>query len=504
MVGNVESTSLIVTRRTYGLSKSKLLSWLQCPKRLWLETHRPEIAAPREGVEQLFTIGHDVGRLAQRLQRSGVLIGSQDNLSNALAETSAQVAAGTDTLFEPTFQYGDVLVRVDILKRRKNGYQIREVKASASVKDHHLQDAAIQAWVLHGAGVKVNSVRIQHINTRFVYPGGQDYRGLFVQQGVGSEIRALTKDVPKWVAEAQGTLAGHEPKREVGKHCHKPYDCPYLDHCAPKEQRTEYPLSILRFGAMALAKLVAEGYRDVRDIPAERITEKQNRIWRVSKSGKWELDPTAKTVMSKFPYPRYHLDFETIGFPIPIWPGTRPYQQVPFQFSCHIERGTGEPEHQKYLDTTGNPPMQGIADALVDSLGDNGPIFSHNAKFEQGRLEDLAKLVPQRARQLRTLIARSVDTLTLTKSYYYHPAMKGSWSLKALLPTVAPELDYQNVGEVQKGGEVAAAYVEIVSADTSNERKAELRAALERYCERDTLATLRITRFLETGNSGHG
>lgn len=231
--------------KPHGLSKSKLLSSLQCAKRLWLEVHRPEVVETSLAAEHRFRAGHKVGEIARRLEGSGVLIESQQNLLVALSETSTQIDAGAKVLFEPAFRHGGVLVRADILKRRRAGYQVREVKSSTSVKDYHLQDAAIQAWVLHGAGIKVEAVAIQHLNGKFVYPGNEEYSGLFTEEAVDGEIRPLLKEVPKWVAEAQATLGGPEPDIRTGKHCHTPYFCPCHEYCAAQEPQTEYPLTRL-------------------------------------------------------------------------------------------------------------------------------------------------------------------------------------------------------------------------------------------------------------------
>jgi hypothetical protein len=488
----------MVPERQRRLSKSKLLSWLQCPKRLWLEVHHEQVALPDELAERRFTIGHNVGEVARRLQPGGVLIGSPENPGEALKQTSARIEGGSPLLFEPAFQHGGVLIRADILKKRGAGYEVREVKASGSVKDYHYWDAAIQAWVLRGAGLKLDSIFIQHVDTSFVYPGGGDYRSLFAAEAVDDEIRPLAKEVVKWVDNARITLAGPEPKIKTGKHCGEPFDCPCYEYCSGKEPQTKYPLKILPRPGRAVLKLVEEGCRDVRDIPPGRLTENQERVRRITKSGRAELSPEAKKAVRALPYPRYHFDFETVQFAVPIWSGTRPYQQIPFQWSCHIERVPGKIEHRGHLDTTGNSPMQSVAESLLRTLGDEGPILAHYASFEKGRIEDLATLVPKRGRELRKLILRFVDTLLLVRDYYYHPAMMGSWSLKAVLPTIAPDLDYENVGEVQDGGAASEAYLEIISSD-SPKRKTDLREALERYCERDTLALVRLLRFLETG-----
>jgi hypothetical protein len=226
-----------------GLSKSKLLSWLQCPKRLWLAVHKPEVAVFSAPAERLFKVGHTVGEVAQRLYPGGVLIQAQDSLQKALADTAAHIEAGTPILFEPTFQHGGVLVRADVLKKTGSAaYEMREVKASSAVRDYHVQDAAIQAWVLRGAGIRVDSAIVQHVDTSFVYPGGQDYRGLFAEKAVDEEIRPLANEVEKWVIEAQKTLAGEEPERKIGNHCHKPFDCSCFAYCAAAEPQTDYPL----------------------------------------------------------------------------------------------------------------------------------------------------------------------------------------------------------------------------------------------------------------------
>jgi len=484
----------------HGLSKSKLLSSLQCAKRLWLEVHRPEAVETSPAAEQRYRAGHRVGEIARRLEGSGVLIESQQNLAAALSETSTQIDAGAKILFEPAFRHGGVLVRADILRRRRAGYDVREVKSSTSVKDHHLQDAAIQTWVLQGTGIKMNTVVVQHLNKNFVYPGDDNYRGLFVEESVDSEIRPLLKDVPKWVAAARATLAGSEPEVRTGKHCSKPYDCPCFAYCVAKEPQTEYPIAILPRAGKILPRLTEEGYRDVREIPPGRLTsENHERVRRITRSGKRELSAGAKEAMRKLPYPRYYLDFETIGFPVPVWVGTRPYQQIPFQWSCHVEHAPGRLEHRAHLDVSGNAPMQSVADSLLKALGDKGPILAHNAGFEKARIEELARMLPKRAAALRRLASRLVDTLALSRAHYYHPAMKGSWSLKAILPTIAPELDYGNVGEVQDGGAASAAYAELIAPATGAERKAELKSALERYCERDTLALVRLASFFQTG-----
>lgn len=483
-------------RKTY-LSKTKILSGAQCHKRLWLEIHRPDLKEETADMQQRFDAGNRVGEAARGPWPNGVLIGGDHkNLDAALRETQTQLAAHeTVALFESTFSANGVLVRNDILERSHGKLRLVEVKSSTEVKDYHLLDATIQIWVLTEAGLKPDRVEIAYIDKNFVYGGDSDYQGLFAYEEVSEAVAEQLPSLPKLVRSLKTVAAGQQPDIGIGEHCHTPYECPFFSYCQPAQP--EYPVSLLPRGGKEAEALLAEGFDDLRKVPKERLTKPNYlRVWKVTKSGKPELLPGAKQKLAELPYPRYYLDFETVQFAVPIWKDTRPYQKLPFQWSCHIESTDGSLKHQSFLDTSGLAPMKGFCESLLKCIGHKGPILVYNAAFEASVLEDLAKHFPKYAPQLRKLIARIVDLLPLTRENYYHPEMKGSWSLKAVLPTIAPELSYENLGEIQESGAAPAAYLEIINTNTPTERKATLIHDLQCYCERDTLATVELTRFL--------
>lgn len=478
------------------LSKSKIMSGLQCSRRLWLEVKRPEWMHFSDRAEQSFAFGHEVGEIARQLQPGGVLIGFEGELSSALAETGHLLGRPGDmTLFEATFQHGRVLVRADVLNRRGEGFHLVEVKASAALKPHYLNDVAIQAWVIEGAGLPLKSIHIWHVDNTFVYPGGGDYRGLFVRHDLTEEVLDLMKQVPAWAAGCQKALSGEEPDIAVGKQCHDPHDCPFLDYCAPVE--ADYPVSILPHGGALAGRLRMEGYKDLRDVPQERLnSERHLRVWRASRRGLAELDEGAAKELAALAYPRYYLDFETVQFAVPVWPGTRPYEQLPFQWSCHSEDQDGKLSHREFLDTEGQAPMRRFAETLIEALGQSGPILVYS-NYERTVLYKLRKRFPDLEDQLVALITRLFDLHPVAKDYYYHPAMMGSWSLKGVLPTIAPELDYASLGVVRDGGGAQGAYRDIISPRTDELRRLALIADLRAYCYRDTLALVAIARFFE-------
>jgi len=480
-----------------GLSKSRIIQHLQCPKRLWLSINRPELAEVDGGVTARMAAGNEVGAVARGLYPAGFLIETSD-ARQALADTAKALSGKQRPLFEAAFSTDGVFFRADLLLPVEDGYRLVEVKSSTSVKDYHLADAAIQAWVAVQNGLTLKSIEIAHINNQFAYTGDCNYDGLFTYADISQLALPLSKKVPEWVQAAKATLVGKEPENVPGAQCHAPFACPFLVYCAPKEEGG-YPPEILpyRDGKTLAAQLRAEGFDDLRTVPGERFSSpKHQRIWQVTKSGRTELDTEAGAAIEALTYPRYYLDFETIDFAVPIWAGTRPYRQLPFQWSCHVERENGTIEHQEFLAADASDPRRAFAEALISTLKTTGPVLVYNAGFESGRLRELAGDFPDLAPAIETIRIRIFDLLPLARKHYYHREMRGSWSLKAVLPTIAPELAYDSL-EVANGGMAQDAYREIIHPDTPPDRALKLRQDLLVYCERDTWAMVRLAQFFQ-------
>jgi hypothetical protein len=438
-------------------------------------------------------IGHQVGEVARDLYPGGRLIEHQDNLALALSETQELMAKGEPRLFEATFEYNGVLIRTDILENRQTGCEFTEVKASTSVKEYYYLDCAVQAWVLEGARYPVSTVSVAYVNRDFVYAGHGAYQGLLVPEDVTATVNTLTAGLSDQIAELRAVLADPLPAVTPGDQCHDPFDCPFVDVCSPVT--TEYPVTLFPRGEKLARELLAQGIEDVRQIP-EGFLEKERfeRIRRATVSGEYEVDPALGKLLTGLGWPRYYLDFEAISFAVPIWKDTRPYEQLPFQWSCHVEPQPGVLESSAYLDITGVSPMRAFAESLIAQLEDDGSIFVYSA-FEVARLRELAKRFPDLADAIQGVIDRLVDLLPLTRQHYYHPAMKGSYSIKAVLPTVAPELDYKQLNDVHDGTEAQVAYLEMVASTTTAERQAQLQQALLEYCSLDTLAMVKLVHF---------
>jgi len=233
--------------------------------------------------------------------------------------------------------------------------------------------------------------------------------------------------------------------------------------------------------------------KDLRDVPDEYLDDLQQRVKAQTLSGKPFFDHAgAAAELAQYSLPAYFLDFETIQLAVPIWKGTRPYQQIPFQFSRHGLSPTGVLDHSEFLDLSGDDPSALFAEALVAACGQVGPVFVYNAAFEATRVTELADRFPQLKCRLLAINERIVDLLPITRRFYYHPSQRGSWSLKRVLPTIATDLCYDRLDGVQDGGMAMTAYLEAIHPQIMSARKDEIRRQLLNYCGLDTYALVRL------------
>lgn len=494
-----------------NLSKSKIIAFRQCPKRLWLELNKPELRDDSAS-ETVFQIGYQVGDIARRIydpQGNGVVIDiSALGHGAALARSAELLAQGNSPVFEAGMSIEGALAYADVMLPDMSDGSLRwrmiEVKSSTGMKDYHRDDIAVQAYIATVSGVRLALVSLAHIDNSFVYPGDGDYRGLLNEVDLTKEALARSAEVKEWITSAQAVAAlKEEPEVATGPHCNTPFTCGFCDYCNRDKIWPDYPLdSLPRLHQRKREQFESEGYADLREVPDELLNATQRRVKECSTTGAAFFDAAgAAADLAPFGYPAYFLDFETVSFAVPIWKGTRPYQQIPFQFSLHRLDEDGTLAHHAFLDMTGMDPSRCLAQALIDQCGDEGPVFAYNASFEITRIRGLAGQFPELAPALDAIVERVVDLLPIARNRYYHPTQHGSWSIKAVLPALCPELSYAQLVGVQDGDNAVAAFKEAIASETTPERKQELEQQLLEYCKLDTFAMVRLWQVF-SGSAG--
>lgn len=494
-----------------NLSKSKLIAFRQCPKRLWLEVHHPELREDSAATQASFTVGNVVGDIARQLYDptgKGILLDAQrDGFDLALTQ-SMELLDSSQPIFEAGFSINGALAFADVMlpdkQKGKRVWQMVEVKSSAEIKDYHRDDVAIQAYIALNAGVPLASIALAHIDSKWTYPGDGDYDGLLNECDLTDEAFSRGKEVAGWITAAHKTVAKNTaPKIGTGEQCSKPFACSFLAYCQSQEPQAEYPVHWLPYIRSNALKdhITANPALDMRDTPDELLNELQQRVKSHTLSGEIYFDSTnSAKALKTYKLPAYFLDFETIQFAVPIWKNTRPYQKIPFQFSLHRLSRTGKLDAKAFLDLSGKDPSRYFAESLIENCGSTGPIYVYNVSFEGPRISELATRFRKLSPALLAIKERLVDLYPITKTNYYHPSQQGSWSIKAVLPTVAPDLGYEALVGVQNGSMAMDAYLKAIHPYTTSARKTEIERQLLEYCKLDTFAMVRLWQFLSGRN----
>ena len=483
------------------LSKSLYTRGIQCQKSLWLKKYSAEVLSPPDATALArFETGNIVGDLACALFPNGREIPYMEKNFAGMAElTRGWMDEDLEYIYEATFIHEGIVVMVDVLRVTPDGVEIYEVKSSSEVKDIYLHDVSIQRYVIESLGHTVTNCYVVHINTSYVRGDELDLGALFTVADVTEAVDTLMVGVPTKLTEFETYLSDrdNEPAIEIGKHCKTPYECDAMHYCW-KVQRSipDYSVfNIFRGGGGNQLELYNQGIVRIEEIPDSykmtAIQQQKVDNWKAKRS---YIDRDAITeFLSTLTYPIYHLDFETFQQAVPQWSGISPYQQIPFQYSLHIEHANGELEHREFLAPAGADPRYALAQQLIHDIPDNVTVLSYNMSFEKGVIEKLALSFPDLSEHLKNIIPNIRDLMVpFQKGYYVTPSMNGSYSIKYVLPALVPEMAqaYKQLDSVQNGGEAMNAYAKLSTMEDSERER--IRRALLAYCKLDTLAMVRV------------
>jgi len=485
----------------YKLTKSRVMVGLQCPKRLWFDLNDPI-----KQDSHIFHIGNRFGEYIRRHYGSGLDLTGQYNAAVAIEKTRNAIEDVTvPVIYEAAFLQCNTLVRVDVLLRAADGWHLIEAKSSTKLKDEHVKDAAIQSYIISNSGVELSKVLIAHINSSFVYPGAEKYLGLIDEQDVTEQVKILASEVPIWIEQLIGiTESGvAAPKIGIGPQCIEPYPCPYVNRCKAPTLEIEVPVSIIpRVGARLADQYSQKGIFDLRDIPEFELENELHRnIRQAHISGEHWFSPTLKNTLMTYGWPRYFVDFETVQQGVPIFPGTTPYQAIPFQWSVHRWDSADQilklEDGFSFLGFNSPTLFRDFLKSLLDHLGSSGPIFAHHASTEIGMLNFLMNRpeCSDLKASTQALIDRVVDTLKLVRDGFYAPQMMGSYSIKEIVKAIPTSVEYSDEF-VASGNDAQIAWFCCTDPHIKEEEKLNWIERIKRYCAKDTLAMVDLLRHL--------
>jgi len=478
------------------LSKSSFLKGIQCEKQLYLYKHHYDWKDPvSEEQQAIFDRGTNVGILAWQLFPGGAK-GIEDPRDSdmAVARTSELLTKSNGVIYEAAFMFDGVLVISDIIVKTGDKWKIYEVKSSTSVSETYIYDAAIQYYVLKSSGLDISDISIVYLNNQYMRMGELNIQELFTVESVLGPVKGQWDFVVEKVSALKKVLRKRSiPDIKIGPQCHNPYDCSFLGTCW--KEVPEY--SIFDISGMRTEKkfdLFNFGILKINDVPDDFKLSSYQRIQVDSEiSGNTIIDRVGiKEFLDSLSYPLYFLDFETFMPAVPLYDYSRPYQQIPFQYSMHYQRSReSELKHAEFLaDGRRDPRIPFIENLLRDTEGE-GDIIVYNQSFEMSRLNEIAEDFPEYKNGINEILKRIKDLmLPFQKKYYYRPEMKGSYSIKSVLPALVPELSYDGLA-IAEGGAAMNAF-EALIYETDPEVIEKTRKDLLEYCKMDTLGMVEI------------
>ena len=422
------------------------------------------------------------------------------DIPTMLAKTAEEIANGTEIICEAAFETDGLYCAVDILKKSEFGWDIYEVKSSTHDDELvYMADIAYQKYVLKQCGVNVTGTYLVCLNNEYVFDGTLDIQQLFKITDVAPAVFIEESRIEPIIAEAKNVLAcSEEPDIDLSMSCNKPYPCSFWKYCS-RHIPNPSVFNLYRMPFKKKLEYYEEGLLTYEDLQRLNKISNDKQLRQIQHflvdKGTYVEKENIQRFLDTLSYPIYFLDFETMQPVIPIYVGTKPYAQIPFQYSLHyIENEGGELKHKEFLAESGTDPRRALAEQLCADIPMGVCVTAYNKAFECTRLKELAALYPDLADHLLNIEANIVDLLVPFQSgYYYNRAMGGSFSIKSVLPAIFPndpELDYHNLEGVHNGSEAMMLFPKIKDMPVEEQKIA--RENLLKYCELDTFAMVKV------------
>lgn len=484
-----------------NLSKSLFIKGLQCHKALLLMKTHKELRFIDNTRQAVFETGLEVGQLARKLYPNGRNIEAEAHtFPHRLALTQQLLQDPTcTTLYEAAFQFEHIFIMIDILHKGKHGLEAIEIKSSTTEKTVFIDDLALQYYVLEGLGLSIHKLFLVHINSHYQRKKRLSIHKLFKKTEVTQKVKAQQTFVKQNLSAMRAALQNplQTESIAIGPHCMHPYACDFMHHCWGNIPS----YSIFNLTGVPIEekfKLYNQGIKHVKDIPDSVALSNSAHY---QKKAEFEEIPFNKKEILAFLkglyYPLYFMDFEAFQRAIPLFHDTKPYQQIPFQYSLHALNSPFDlPKHISFLAEPGKDPRHSFAMALVRDIPATACVMVYDSGFEKLVIKQLADSFPHLSKPLMSLHSRIQDLmLPFQQHYLYVKEMKGSCSIKSILPALVPELNYNQLA-IANGAMASKAYAKL-SGLKDPEQIAEIKKNLIAYCEMDTFAMVKILEVLQ-------
>lgn len=435
--------------------------------------------------------GIEIGKMARDLYPDGLLIDDSDIVSASKKTKDLMDDHSVSTIFEGVFLVDGFVAKVDILKRKKDGWHVIEVKSSVNDKEEFIDDMAYTAMVISRAGVAISNASLLLVSKSFRL--GMKNEDLFLQiEHTDEVLNRISVFSSAWEQIEEITRKPVKPEPNLMLECRK---CEIFKECIGKDIENHI-FDLPRLRQSKFDQLTESSIVRIESIPdGFPLTENQSRVKNCVEAKKPFVGNTLKSELKSISWPVYYLDFETVMTAIPLYLGIAPYTQVPTQYSIDKCSEPGHiVDHVEYLANPSKDCRRELAENLINDLRGKGSIVVYSG-FEKSIISSLEELYPQLSEKLNLLIGRLVDLRTIIMKNFYHPDFHGSRSIKTVLPVLASDISYDGL-EIADGDTAMGVFAFLALGKYGSKEAVRMKRNLLDYCRKDTLALVKLHKRL--------
>lgn len=473
------------------INKNVFINYLDCPTLGWMSRRK---LIPRQiGLNDrlLMREGRDIHKLSWNLF-PGAVNAQKSEIQTSEQHTKQLIEENNKTILEASFVSGGFSVRADIIRKTDSGsWQLFEVKSGSKYKVKYVEDMAFSAMVMAKAGIKAESATLMHLSNS--YRIGMEIEKLFSSLDCSEKVAAKMMEYIDISQKAFDDIESDTmPEPYLKRNCK---NCPVFETCMGKGVKNHI-FDLPRLSGLAIEELIAAGIDTIENVPEDfELTEQQQIVKNCVLTNTTYVSDNLKTELENIKYPVFYLDFESITTIMPLYPGIAPHTQLLTQFS--IDKSANVPEvseHYEYIADHKKDCRREIAEKLVEYLGKEGSIITYS-NYEKIAIGKLSGMFPDLCEDLRNIIERIVDFEAIVRKNYYDIKFKGRSSIKKVLPVMIPEMNYEDLA-IGEGGDAAAAFAFMAMGLYDEDKIEETKKNLLEYCAQDTLAMVKMHKFL--------
>jgi hypothetical protein len=475
------------------ISKSAFMKAEQCLKHFYLYKNHPNLRDRLSKEKQfIFKRGTDVGIFAQQLFPGGVDVTKDEKRNQELfaVKTKMLIDRGVQTIYEATFIYDGLLVMVDVLTKHEDKWVAYEVKSSLKITETYVKDACFQYFVIKNCLPDLVDFNLLTLNPKYVLDGDLEIAKLFKTTSI---MKDAVKNVPYFTHKAQQaklTLEQNKiPNIKVGPHCFQPYDCDFLGLCWKNINDSSSVFSIGKLSKQAIFEFYDNDIKRIEDIDIDKIQKKEIKIQvkAVKENQEQIYKEEIKQFISQIKTPYCSLDIEVWMPALPYYQQTKPFQQIPFLFSM-IHESEGELKKYSYFKPIEEDYRKEFLETILQVTQPFQTILMFDKSLEENVLNQLVDLFPEYHNDIAILKSKIIDLAEpIRHGNYYHPDMKGNFTLKSMAPLVNQVSGFDNL-DIQSG--ISAMYIyESLLSEENSIKKENIKNQLIDYCEMDALIT---------------